>query len=50
LFNILIDAIIRHWYEEVSLIETVGIARTDTHLMWYVDDSKLSGHDPLVIQ
>jgi hypothetical protein len=50
LFNILIDAIIRHWYEEVSLIETVGIARPDTHLMWYVDDSKLSGHDPLVIQ
>jgi hypothetical protein len=50
LFNILIDAITRHWYHEVSLIETVGIARTDTHLMWYVDDSKLSGHDPLVIQ
>jgi hypothetical protein len=43
LFNILIDAIIRHWYEEVSLIETVGIART-------VDDRNLSGQDPLVIR
>jgi hypothetical protein len=50
LFNILLDAIIRHWYGEVSLVETVGIGRTATHLMWYVDDSKLSGYDPLLIQ
>jgi hypothetical protein len=46
----MIDAIIRHWYKEVSLIEIVGIARTDTHLMKYVDESKPSGHNPLVIR
>jgi hypothetical protein len=50
LFNILIDAITRHWYHEISLIESIGIGQTDTRLMWYVDDNKLHGHDPVVIQ
>jgi hypothetical protein len=31
LFNILIDAIIRHWYHLISLEEGVAVSQTDTH-------------------
>jgi hypothetical protein len=46
LSNILIDAIIRHWYHLISLDEGTAVSQTGTKLKFYVNNGKLSGHCP----